>query len=43
MLPKTYYYSDACFEENNININKIGNYTSIKVKMYTLDELFINT
>ena len=43
MLPKTYYYSDACFEENNININKKGNYTSIKVKMYTLDELFTNT
>lgn len=43
MLPKTYYYSAACFEENNININKKGNYTSIKVKMYTLDELFTNT
>lgn len=43
ILPKTYYYSDACFDENNININKKGNYTSIKVKMYTLDEIFTNT
>ena len=40
ILPKTYYYSQADFEKNNIIINNDGISTNIIVKMNTYDEAF---